>query len=47
MKEAGASAGDPQRMQLIAGQAAALAPVAPAGAFVARLRAEAREMLPA
>jgi nitronate monooxygenase len=46
MKEAGAQVSDPQRMQLWAGQAAALAPAEPAGEFVQRVWAGARALLP-
>jgi nitronate monooxygenase len=47
MKDAGGKAGDPHRMQLWAGQAAALAPTGPAADFVARAWSEARALLPA
>ena len=46
MKEAGARANDPQRMQLWAGQAAALASAEPAGEFVQHLWTAARTLLP-
>ena len=46
MKDAGARENDPQRMQLWAGQAAAMAAAEPAGEFVQRLWAGASAMLP-
>ena len=46
MREAGAKAGDVQRMQAWAGQSAALARAEPAGDVVRRLWAEARALLP-
>jgi nitronate monooxygenase len=46
MKEAAGKAGDAQRMQLWAGQAAAMAPAEPAGEFVQRLWVGARALLP-
>lgn len=46
MKEAGARENDLHRMQLWAGQAAAMAPAEPAGEFVQRLWAGARTLLP-
>jgi nitronate monooxygenase len=46
MKEAGGTANDAQRMQLWAGQAAAMATAEPAGEFVQRLWAGARALLP-
>ena len=46
MKDAGGKANDAQRMALLAGQSAALAPAEPAAAFVQRLWTEARVLLP-
>jgi nitronate monooxygenase len=46
MKDAAGTANDAQRMQLWAGQAAAMAPVEPAGEFVQRLWTGARALLP-
>jgi nitronate monooxygenase len=46
MKDAAAKANDAQRMQLWAGQAAAMAPAEPAGEFVERLWTGARALLP-
>ncbi len=46
MKDAAAQANDAQRMQLWAGQAAAMAPAEPAAAFVQRLWTGARALLP-
>jgi nitronate monooxygenase len=45
MKEAGRAAGDPHRMQMWAGQAAAMASTEPAGTFVARLWRDAEHHL--
>jgi nitronate monooxygenase len=46
MKQAGARANDGQRMAMLAGQAAALAPAEPASEFVRRLWTDARALLP-
>jgi hypothetical protein len=46
MKAAGGAASDSHRMQLWAGQSAALAPAEPAADFVQRLWTEARALLP-
>jgi nitronate monooxygenase len=46
MKDAAAQANDAQRMQLWAGQGAAMAPAEPAAAFVQRLWDGARALLP-
>ncbi len=46
MKDAAATANDAQRMQLWAGQSAAMAPAEPAGDFVQRLWTGARALLP-
>ena len=45
MRDAGAKAGDLDRMQAWAGQAARLAPVEPAGSYVTRVWEEAQSML--
>jgi nitronate monooxygenase len=45
MKEAGANAGDHHRMQVWAGQSAALAQAVPAGEMVSRMWEEAQELL--
>jgi nitronate monooxygenase len=45
MREAGSKAGDVERMQVWAGQAARLAPAEPAGSYVRRVWDEARAML--
>ena len=45
MKQAGADAGDYQRMQVWAGQSAAMAHPIPAGALVERIWNEARGLL--
>ena len=46
MKDAAGKANDAQRMQLWAGQAAAMAPAEPAAEFVQRLWTDARALLP-
>ena len=45
MKEAGAAAGDPHRMQMWAGQSAAMARAVPAGQLVKEIWEDARSLL--
>jgi len=45
MKEAGSALGDHHRMQVWAGQSAAMAKAIPAGEFVNRIWADAKELL--
>jgi NAD(P)H-dependent flavin oxidoreductase YrpB (nitropropane dioxygenase family) len=45
MKEAGAAAGDHHRMQVWAGQSAAMAKTSPAGDVVRQIRKDARPLL--